>query len=116
MFASAAFASPSNRQSHAYQEVQVTTSVDGASPHHLVALLFDGLIESIAQARGAMRSKNIAAKGHAIGRAVRIVDEGLKAGLNLAEGGALASDLNELYAYINMRLTYANRHNDEASL
>lgn len=116
MFASAAFATPSSRQRHAYQDVQVTTAVDGASPHQLVSMLFEGLMDSIAQARGGMRAKNVEVKGRAISRAVRIIDEGLKAGLNLSEGGNLAADLNDLYAYIGVRLTYANLHSDEAAL
>ena len=52
----------------------------------------------------------------AIIRAVRIVDEGLKANLNLEQGGKLAADLNALYGYITMRLTYANVSNDAAAL
>lgn len=114
MFASAAFSAPTKRQLGAYQQVHVTTGVDGASPHRLVQMLFEGLLDSFAQARGAMRQGNIEAKGEAIGRAVRIIDEGLKAGLNVKEGGQLAADLHDLYAYVVVRLTYANRHNDEA--
>lgn len=114
MFASAAFSAPTKRQLGAYQQVHVTTGVDGASPHRLVQMLFQGLLDSFAQARGAMRQGNIEAKGEAIGRAVRIIEEGLKAGLNVDEGGRLAEDLRDLYAYVTMRLTYANRHNDEA--
>ena len=116
MFASAAFSAPSKRQLGAYQQVHVTTGVDGASPHRLVQMLFEGLLDSFAQARGAMRQGNIEAKGEAIGRAVRIIDEGLKAGLNLDEGGRLAEDLRDLYAYDTVRLSYANRHNDEAAI
>jgi len=116
MFASAAFSAPSKRQLGAYQQVHVTTGVDGASPHRLVQMLFEGLLDSFAQARGAMRQGNIEAKGEAIGRAVRIIDEGLKAGLNLDEGGRLAEDLRDLYAYVTVRLIYANRHNDESAI
>ncbi len=116
MFASAAYSGSSKRQLGAYQQVQVTTAVDGASPHRLVEMLFEGLLDSCAQARGAIRSGNVQAKGEAIGRAVRIIDEGLKAGLNLGEGGRLAQDLRDLYAYVIVRLTYANRHNDEAAV
>ncbi|HEX3140621.1 MAG TPA: flagellar export chaperone FliS, partial [Rhizobacter sp.] len=97
MFASAAFSAPSKRQLGAYQQVQVTTGVDGASPHRLVEMLFEGLLDSFAQARGAIRQGNIEAKGEAIGRAVRIIDEGLRAGLNMEAGGALAADLSDLY-------------------
>ena len=116
MFASAAYSNSPRRQLGAYHQVQVATGVDGASPHRLVGMLFDGLTDALAQARGAMRSGNIEVKGRAIGRAVSIVDEGLKACLNLADGGVLAADLNDLYAYITLRLTQANLANDEAAL
>jgi flagellar protein FliS len=115
MFASATL--PSNRQQlGAYRQVGVTTGVDGASPHRLVAMLFEGLLDALAQARGALRSGNVEAKCESLSRAVRIIDEGLRAGLNLTEGGRLAADLNDLYAYVTLRLTHANRHNDEAAI
>lgn len=47
---------------------------------------------------------------------VRIVDEGLRACLDLKAGGALAADLQALYAYIGQRLTQANLRNDVAAL
>lgn len=108
--------SPAKSQLGAYQQVHVTTGVDGASPHRLVQMLFEGLLDSLARARGAIAHGNIAVKGEEIGRAVRIVEEGLKAGLNVKDGGRLAQDLNDLYAYVTVRLTYANRHNDEAAI
>lgn len=99
-----------------YQRVGVETGIDAASPHRLVVMLFDGFIESIARARGAMRDRNPEAKGRAITRAVRIVDEGLKAALDRKAGGALAHDLSDLYDYVVLRLTQANLNNDEALL
>jgi flagellar protein FliS len=99
-----------------YQQVGVESQLAGANPHALVAMLFDGFIEAVAQARGAMRQRNAAAKGQAIGRAVRIVEEGLRAGLDTRAGGDLARDLGELYAYVTHRLTMANLRNDESAL
>jgi flagellar protein FliS len=99
-----------------YQQVGLETQLAGASPHQLVAMLFEGWMTAVAQARGAMRSRDLATKGQAIGRAVRIIDEGLRAGLDLRAGGALARDLHELYGYLTLRLTVANLHNDEAAL
>jgi flagellar secretion chaperone FliS len=99
-----------------YRNVQVDTAVAGATPHQLIALLFAGFQSACSQARGAILSGNVSSKGRAIGRAVRIIDEGLKAGLNLEAGGALARDLNELYAYITLRLTHANLHGDEPAI
>ncbi|MCY7316939.1 MAG: flagellar export chaperone FliS [Rubrivivax sp.] len=99
-----------------YNQVGVETRVSGATPHQLVALLFDGFMEAIAQARGALRAGRLADKGQAIGRAVRIVEEGLRAGLDHQAGGTLARDLDELYTYLCIRLTLANVRNDEAML
>ena len=99
-----------------YQQVGLETQLAGASPHHLVAMLFDGYMEAVAQARGAMRAGQIELKGRAIGRALGIVQEGLRAGLDLKVGGSLARDLDDLYAYIAGRLTLANARNDEAML
>ena len=100
-----------------YQQVHLDSQVQGdASPHRMIAMLFDGLFESLAQARGALRANDIEAKGRAIGRAVCIVDEGLRSALNLQQGGTLARDLHDLYAYVTARLTHANLKNDEAAL
>ena len=55
------------------------------------------------------------AKCKALGRAVRIVDEGLKAPLDAA-GGSLSEKLASLYSYVSLRLTQANLNNDVAAL
>lgn len=105
-----------NAQSNAYRQIGVTSAVDGANPHRLVGLLYDGLLESIAEARGALRAGNVETKCRSLGRAVRIVEEGLKGGLDTRAGGALAVNLNLLYGYVSQRLTMANLRNDEAAL
>ncbi|MBS0447534.1 MAG: flagellar export chaperone FliS [Proteobacteria bacterium] len=118
MFATAVRSSTSlyQRQAGAYNQVAVSTGVGGASAHGLIGMLYDGLMESMAQARGAMRSKSVDAKHRAIRRALAIVDDGLRAGLNLEAGGQLAAGLNDLYAYVTLRLTHANLHNDESAI
>ena len=117
MFASATQPHVSQRHAAgAYKQVYAATGVDSATPHGLIGMLFDALVGALAEARGALRGGQIAAKGKAIAQALRIVDEGLCAALNEAEGGALAADLRDLYGYITLRLTHANLHNDEAAL
>ena len=103
-------------QAHAYRRVGVETGVDAATPHQLVAMLFDGFADAVAQARAALQRRDIEAKCKAITRAVRIVDEGLKASLDVRAGGKLGEDLLALYGYIALRLTHANLHNDDAAL
>lgn len=119
MFAShSPFSSPSRHAlSGLYRQVGVESAVSGgASPHRLVAMLFEGAVESIVQARGALRAGNIEAKGRAISRAAHIIEEGLKAALNLEAGGELAANLRDVYAYVGTRLTLANVRNDDRML
>ncbi len=102
----------SSRAATAYRQVGVQSAVDGASPHMLIKMLFDGLIQSLNAARGALQRGDIEEKGRQLGKAVRILEEGLKAGLNPAQGGELAANLSALYDYCGNRLTLANVRND----
>jgi flagellar protein FliS len=117
MFASAtATLSTGRTPAAAYRQVGVSTGVAAATPHQLVLMLLDGFDDALVQAAGAMQAGAVPAKCRAIDRAARIVDEGLKASLNLAEGGELAAGLNDLYGYVSLRLLHANLHNDSAAL
>jgi flagellar protein FliS len=98
-----------------YSRVGAETDVSTASPHRLVALLFDGVFAAMNQARGAIQAGDQVTKSRALSRAVRILDEGLKAALDL-EAGQLATDLRDLYAWLCLRLTYANLHGDVGAI
>jgi len=108
--------STASKVSSTYRQVGVASAVDHASPHHLVTMLYDGLLEAIGEARAAIAQGDIDAKGRAIGRAVRIVEEGLRGGLDRQRGGALAQNLDALYQYLVQQLTKANLRSDTAAL
>ena len=110
------FGSAASRSASAYKRVSVETSVDGADPHKLVTLLFDALQQALAGAQFAMQRGDIPGKIKQIGVAMRILEEGLKAPLNLEEGGELAANLNALYEYCVQRVILANARNDAAIL
>lgn len=93
-----------------YSNVKIQSSVEDASPHRLIQMLFEGALERIAQAKGAMLQKQVARKGELIGKAVAIVG-GLQGSLNDSEGGRLAANLDSLYDYIIRRLIQANHEN-----
>jgi flagellar protein FliS len=112
---SSPFASRAHRAGSAYGKVGVETDVLSASPHRLVALLFDGVMEGMNLALAAIQAGNTPVKNNALCRCVRILDEGLKAALNL-ESTPLAHDLRDLYAYLCVRLTHANLHSDTAAI
>ena len=108
------FTSVNMRSANAYRAVGVETIVAGADAHQLVALLYEALLQALNSTKHALQTKDIAAKGKAIGRAVRLIEEGLKAGLNDAQGGELALHLRSLYDYCIVRLSEANLKSDEA--
>ena len=99
-----------------YRNLQVDTGVGTASRHRLVGMLFEGFFDACCQARGHLETGNVEQKCRSLVRAARIVDEGLKARLDVQAGGELAGNLNDLYAYIGVRLTHANLHNDAAAI
>lgn|SRR5512139_705391 len=94
----------------AYQSVAVHGGVAAADPHRLILMLLDGAIERTASARGALASGAVEAKARLLHRAVSIVDE-LRASLNMEQGGALASNLADLYEYCGRMLLKANLEN-----
>ncbi len=98
-----------------YRQIGVETGVKTADSHQLVQMLYDGLLESLAQARGAMESGDIDGKCRAVTKASRILDEGLKAALSPA-GGELSANLSNLYGYVNRRLMQAHLRNDVDAL
>jgi len=110
------FTSVSQRSASAYQRVGVETAVSQASPHQLVSLLFDRLLQNLSVARSAMVKGQIGVKAENLAKAVRIIDEGLKLALDLEKGGDIAANLNGLYGYCVLRLTQANARNDVAAL
>ena len=105
--------SPANaRAMSAYRQVGVQSVVDSASPQQLIKMLFDGLLASINAARGAIERGDISEKVRHIGKAVRILQEGLLGALDREKGGELAGNLASLYEYCTTRLTLANARND----
>ncbi|MFA7399495.1 MAG: flagellar export chaperone FliS [Sideroxydans sp.] len=97
---------------NAYTKIGVESGVIGADPHKLIAMLFQGALLAIANAKNAMLRKDINTKGAAISKAMLIIDEGLKASLDKKVGGELAHSLDQLYDYLLSRLLAANLNND----
>ena len=100
-----------NSKVAAYQSVSVHGGVASADPHRLVLLLMDGALERMAIARGYIERGQIAKKAQALHQCVSIVNE-LRGSLNLAQGGALAQNLSDLYDYMLRQLLRANVDSD----
>ncbi len=106
---------PAHRRGASAYQSESVQAAQFASPHALVAMLIDGAIDRVVQARGAMERGATARKGERIGKAIAIVDS-LRASLNAEAGGEIAQNLSALYDYLVRRLLHANLHNDVAAL
>jgi len=101
-----------SRAVNAYRQVSTATQVNLASGPQLVTMLFDALRVHLLQAENALTQNQLPEKGLAIGHAVRIIEEGLRSGLDMRRGGELSQSLNDLYVYCAKTLTEANFYND----
>lgn len=110
------FTSVNTRSASAYKRASVEASVDMADPHQLVNLLFEALQRSIGAAKLHMQAGDVPNKCTQIGNAVRILEEGLRAPLDLEKGGDIAANLNAVYEYCVSKLVLANARNDMAAL
>jgi len=99
-----------------YRHVGTTTAVSEASPHQLVSLLFDGAIAAVLQARHALATGDVPTKIATLSKAMRIIDEGLKASLESHGDPGLAANLRSLYDHMVQRLFIANLHNNDVPL
>lgn len=95
-----------------YQKVGIESAVMSASPHQLIVLLFDGAMSALVRARLFLDQGDLISKGEALSKAISIIDNGLKAGLNMDAEGELSNNLASLYDYMVRRLLLANMHND----
>ena len=104
---------PYRTAANAYRSLDVETMVDGADPHRLVEMLYDGAVVQVAKARHALGRKDITTKCEATSRAIRIIDEGLKAALD-SRAGDVARNLDALYDYMTRTLLSANLKSSDA--
>jgi flagellar secretion chaperone FliS len=98
-----------------YNQVRIESGVAAARPIDLVIMVYDGAIETLGKAAAQLRANDIAAKNASITRAIRIIDEGLRAPLDM-RAGEVAANLAELYDYMMRRILQGNVRNDPAMI
>lgn len=101
---------------NAYAVLSTDSAVRSADPHRLVLLLFEGTENALALAKIHAEQGNATARGAAISKAIDIISNGLKASLDIQQGGELAERLAALYDYMVSRLLWANMKNDTPTL
>jgi len=98
-----------------YNQVRVESGVAAARPIDLVVMVYDGAIEVLGKAIAQLKANDIAAKNQSVSRAIRIIDEGLRAPLDM-RAGEVAANLAGLYDYMTRRLLQGSARNDVAMI
>ncbi len=94
-----------------YRQVDLETRIDNATPHRLIQMLYEGAIERLSVAKGALDRSDVATKGIMLGKAISILS-GLRESLDKDIESDLPDTLDRLYEYMQFRLLEAHRNND----
>lgn len=94
-----------------YQNVDLRATIETASPHKLIDMLFEGALGALAKSKGAIERDNIEERTMHLNKATDII-VGLKGSLDLEKGDEIAANLDELYDYMLRQILTANRDND----
>ncbi|OWY39972.1 flagellar export chaperone FliS [Xenophilus sp. AP218F] len=100
---------------HSYHAVNLQSQTHAASQVDLVLVLFDGLLEEIARARGHLQHQRFEQKGESINKCINILN-GLSSALDFDAGGEVVTNLARLYDYCAYRLYHASVELDVAAL
>ncbi len=95
----------------AYKQLGLQSSVEGASPHQLVAMLLKGAMDKLGEAKRHLEQSNYAEKGESVSRAIAII-EYLRASLEPGGDPSFSEQLGDLYSYMERRIFEANAQND----
>ena len=96
---------------YSYHSADIYGGAENSDPHHLVEMLFDGLLEKVNQIAMGIRRGETGVKCNAVNKALNILDA-LRSALDFDDGGKIARNLDDLYDYIQRRLVIANKDSD----
>ena len=85
------------RNLKAYKTTNLEAELSVADPHRIVSMMYEGLFERIAQAKGAIERKDLEVKSDKINKAVAILT-GLQTGLDMSLGD-VSQTFYDLYEY-----------------
>jgi flagellar protein FliS len=90
-----------------YQKVNRDSSLTTADPHRVIVMLFDGLLEGISIAKGAIERKDLALKSTSLSKSINIL-RSFQDTLDFESEPEISDNFNALYEYCIERLTEAS--------
>ena len=87
------------RYLRAYQKTTVNAEISVADPYYVTKLLYQGLFERLAQAKGAIERGDLALKAKKLSTATAIL-ENLRSTLDFSQSKSIAQGLYDIYSYM----------------
>ncbi len=87
------------RNLRAYQKTTVNAEISVADPYYVTKLLYQGLFERLAQAKGAIERGDLALKAKKLSTATAIL-ENLRSTLDFSQSKSIAQGLYDIYSYM----------------
>jgi flagellar protein FliS len=94
-----------------YRAVEVSSRIEGASPHGLVVIMYEEALKALDAMAAAARRGDRVQRGQKQVRALNIL-HGLDSSLDHKRGGAIAADLSAVYREARRLVLSAGRDND----
>ncbi len=95
------------RNLKAYRNTSVCAEISVSDPYNITKMLFQGLFERLAQAKGDIARGDLAAKARRLAAASAIT-ENLRTTLDFSQNNSLAQSLYDLYSFILDRIANAS--------
>ena len=103
------------RNLRAYRKTNVEAEIAVASPHRIIQMLYEGLLERMAQAKGAIARGDFEYKSNRISKAVGILN-GLQTALDRNQDPTFSDRMYALYDYMKELLQRAATEMDIAPI
>ena len=87
------------RNLRAYQKTTVNAEISVADPYYVTKLLYQGLFERLAPAKGAIERGDLALKAKKLSTATAIL-ENLRSTLDFSQSKSIAQGLYDIYSYM----------------
>lgn len=98
-----------------YSSIDVTSRIEGATPHRLVSILFDELLKALDAMAAAQARGDLGKRGNRQSRALAILS-GLETSLDFDQGGEIAKGLATIYHEARRLVIVAAEENSAAPL
>jgi flagellar protein FliS len=98
-----------------YQNVDLASRIEAATPHRLVGILLDELMKSLDAMAAACRVSDFVQRGQRQSRALAIL-HGLQGSLDFEKGGDIAQSLAAIYAQARRLIVAGGGDNDAEAL